>query len=348
MPRTPPSVSLFDALTAAAGERLRPPVAVILGAPHEVAPLAVQLPGEVVCYQMDLYPAEQMRDEIQAIGAQARVITLPDLWDMPVDFQTVVYPAPKGGERPLKVDMVEQAFHILRPHGTLLVHSPFEDDPFFPGQLKKVFGKVHAPLVPHGRVFWTLRHGDRPRRRHEMTFHARVGPEPSLSFVSRPGTFAYGRFDEGARALVETMTINPGERILDVGCGCGTNGIFAGRRAGPEGHVVFVDSNVRAVALAELNARNNGLTNFETKASHTLDGLPERSFDVVLANPPYYAQQSIARRFIERGWQLLKRGGRFSLVTRQPDALGPMIADTFGRADVAERRGYVVLSAAVS
>jgi 16S rRNA (guanine1207-N2)-methyltransferase len=244
--------------------------------------------------------------------------------------------------------MVEQAFHILRPQGTFIVHSAYSDDQLFPAQLKKVFGKVHAPEAAQGRVLWALRHGDRPRRRHEMSFHARVGSEPSLSFVTRPGTFAYGRFDDGARALVETMMINPGDRILDVGCGCGTNGVFAGRLSGPSGTVVFVDSNVRAIALAEHNARSNGLSRFETVASHTLDDLATHSFDVVLANPPYYAQQSIARRFIECGQELLKRGGRFYLVTRQPDALGPMIADTFGRADVTERRGYVVLTAEAS
>jgi 16S rRNA (guanine1207-N2)-methyltransferase len=344
--RTPPSPApLIEDLTAAAGERLRPPVAIVLGTPHEVAELAVDLPGEVVCYQMDLFPADQLRDEISNFGAQARVETVPDLWDLPAEFRTVVYPAPRGGERGLKVDMVEQAFHILQPHGSLIVHSPYEDDQFFPAQLKKVFGKVHSPVVSSGRVFWTLRHGDRPRRRHEVTYHARVGPEPALTFVSRPGTFAYGRFDDGARALVETMEIQPGDRILDAGCGCGTNGVFAGKLAGPEGHLVFVDSNVRAVALAEQNARSNDLTRFEAHAAHTLETLPRRSFDVMLANPPYFAQQSIARQFIERGRELLKRGGRFYLVTKQPDAVGPMIAETFGRADVTMRRGYTILIA---
>jgi 16S rRNA (guanine1207-N2)-methyltransferase len=279
------------------------------------------------------------------MGAQARVVTSPDLWDLPAEFQTVIYPAPKGGERGLKVDMVEQTFHILKPHGALLVPSVYENDELFPAQLKKVFGKVHCPLAPSGRVYWAQRTSDRPRRRHEMTFHAKVGDGPPLNFVTRPGTFAYGRFDDGARALVECMTIKPGDRVLDIGCGCGTNGIFAGRDAGPEGRVVFVDSNVRAVALAELNARANGVPHFMTLASFTLEGLEPASFDVALANPPYYAQQSIARLFVQRGRRLLKPGGRFYLVTKQPDTIGPFIAEAFGRADVMERRGYTVLVA---
>jgi len=189
------------------------------------------------------------------------------------------------------------------------------------------------------------RQADGARRRHEMTFHARVDEGPSLVFVSRPGTFSYGRFDDGARALVETMDIEPGDRILDIGCGCGTNGIVAARRAGPEGHVVLVDSNVRAVALAEENARRNAVTSFEAIASCTLDTLAPGSFDVVLANPPYYAQNAIAHLFIARGRRVLKPGGRFYLVTKQPDALGPLMVDTFGQAEIAERRGYFVLCA---
>src|SRR6202011_4761030 len=97
----------------------------------------------------------------------------------------------------------------------------------------------------------------RLRRRHELTFQIGGGDGPSLRFLSRPGVFSYGRFDNGARALVETADIHPGESILDLGCGCGTNGVIAGLRAGEAGHVTFVDSNVRAAALADLNARAN-------------------------------------------------------------------------------------------
>jgi 16S rRNA (guanine1207-N2)-methyltransferase len=145
--------------------------------------------------------------------------------------------------------------------------------------------------------------------------------------------------------LVETKTNEQGDRVLDHGCGCGTNGINAGHRSGPTGWTAFVDSNVRAVALADLNARANGLGRFETVASSTVAGLSEGAFDVALANPPYFAQASIAQLFIERGRQLLRPGGRFYLVTRQPDQVGPLVADTFGQAEVEQRRGYIILCA---
>jgi 16S rRNA (guanine1207-N2)-methyltransferase len=250
----------------------------------------------------------------------------------------------QGGERSLKLDMIEQAYHVLEPHGHLMVLSPYEKDQFFPVALKKIYGKVRSPAVGENMVFSCQREGDRPRRRHEITFQVSQHDRPSLRFLSRPGTFSYGRFDNGARALVEVMEIDEGDRVLDIGCGCGTNGIHAAIRSGPTGFTSFVDSNLRAVALAEHNARACGLTDFEAVASSTVRGVTG-PFDVALANPPYYAQHGIARLFSERAHDLLRAGGRFYLVTKTPDQVGPMIADRFGDTQVTERRGYVVLSA---
>jgi 16S rRNA (guanine1207-N2)-methyltransferase len=139
------------------------------------------------------------------------------------------------------------------------------------------------------------------------------------------------------------MTVQPGERVLDLGCGCGTNGVFAAQRAGPGGHITFVDSNVRAVALADLNARANGVADFRTVASSRVDGLDEGSFDVVLANPPYYANSAIARLFIERGRALLKPDGRFCLVTKQPAEVADWMIETFDQVEAIPQRGYTIL-----
>src|SRR5262249_10558005 len=158
------------------------------------------------CYQMDLYQAERLRQELADRTVAASVVTAPDLWDLPEPLQTLVYPVPQGGERILKLDMLEQAFHTLRPHGRLIVLSPYEKDELIAASLKKIFGRVHSP---GGAAFWAQRERDRPRRRHEVTFQVSRGELPSLRFLSRPGVFAYGRFDDGARALVEIAEVEP-------------------------------------------------------------------------------------------------------------------------------------------
>jgi 16S rRNA (guanine1207-N2)-methyltransferase len=329
--------------------RLRPPFGVVQGSLREAADLVAVLPApDVACYQMDLYQADRLRDELAGRGLSAPVVTAPDLWDLPADVQTLLYPAPEKGERELKLDMIEQAYHVLRPGGSLVVLSRYPKEQLFPAALKKVFGRVHLPGAGGGMVLWASRAGQRPRRRHEVTFQVNAGKRPSLRFLSRPGVFSYGRFDEGARALVETMEVRPGDRVLDVGCGCGTNGVHAGLVSGPDGWTTFVDSNLRALALAEHNARANGLIRFQTIASSTVHGPEERSFDVALANPPYYAQLGIARLFIERCRVLLRPGGRFYLVTRQPDQVGPLVAESFGPTEPVQKRGYIVLCAQAS
>jgi len=339
-------VPAFAEVLRTAGGKIQFPLTIVLGSPREAAELAAGLsPGEITCYQMDLYQAERLREELAQRSSRANVCAHADLWDLPSQYKTLLYPVPRGGERSLKIDMIEQAYHVLEPLGSLLVFSPYEKDNFLPATLKKVFKRVHAPAAGLGVLFICQRHGERPRRRHEVTFQVQSEFGRSLRFLSRPGVFSYGRFDDGARALVETMEIEEGARVLDLGCGCGTNGIFAGLRSGPEGFTLFADSNVRATALAEHNAAALGLTNFQVLTSSSVAGLPDDDFDVVLANPPYYAQQSIAPMFIEQSWRLLRPGGRLYLVTKQPDTVGSLVIEVFGDVEAAQRRGYQVLCA---
>src|SRR5215471_13766230 len=110
-------------------DRVRPPVGIVLGSPAEVAHLvrSLNLADPPACYQMDLFPAERLGDEL---GEAVRVVMAADLWDLPPDFQTLIYLPARSGERELKLDMVEQSFHVLRPHGQLLVWSPYQMDEF--------------------------------------------------------------------------------------------------------------------------------------------------------------------------------------------------------------------------
>jgi 16S rRNA G1207 methylase RsmC len=333
-------------LLATVASKLRPPFGIALGSPGEVAELTHALPqGDVTCWQMDLFQADRLQESLRLRDRQATIETRADLWDLPPNIQTLIYPVPYGGERALKLDVIEQAYHVLAPHGTFIVLSPYDHDDFFADALKKVFGRPHVPMEGENQVFWCSRTDDRPRRRHETKYHVRVDAETSYSFLSRPGVFGYGFYDEGARALMEAAELAPGQRVLDLGCGVGTNGVLAARRVAPDGHVTFVDSNVRAIALAEINAKAIGVTHYQTIASHTLRELADAAFDVVLANPPYYAQGAILHHFIDRSQSVLKPGGVMYLVTKQVDIAWPMIQERFAEPELFENRGYVIFRA---
>ena len=333
------------ALLESIQSRVRPPVVVIMGSPAQAADLSAALgPAETVCYQMDVHQADKLRQQFGELGLPAVVETYPDLWDLPARFNTAIFPVAAHGERELKLDLLDQSFHVLTQRGLLISLSEYQADSLLPKWHKKVFGKCsELPASKQGSVFWSARDGDRPRRRHELTFRAKIGDGPSHAFVSRPGVFGYGDLDEGARAMLEIAEVRPGDRVLDLGCGPGANGVLAIDRAGPDGHVTFVDSNVRATALAELNARENGLANFRCVTTATMDGLEPASFDVILANPPYYANSWIAQMFIEKGKTLLRPGGRLFLVTKMVNHVAPAMAELFPESTWEQRRGYHVL-----
>jgi 16S rRNA G1207 methylase RsmC len=186
---------------------------------------------------------------------------------------------------------------------------------------------------------------EQKRRRHEISFHAKVADGPSMAFVSRPGTFSYGHFDNGSRAMLDVTEVHSGDKILDLGCGNGAVGCLASTKAGPTGEVTFIDSSLRALALAEINAKQNNVPNPRFIAATRLQGLEMNHFDVILANPPYYAKSEITRLFIEGTRDLLRPGGRYYMVTKMPTAVVPMIFETYGDCSVIENRGYSVIIA---
>jgi 16S rRNA (guanine1207-N2)-methyltransferase len=339
-------------LFATVAHRVKPPVLIALGPPWPVANLvkALALPeSDVTCAQFDLHQTDRVRECLAEVDAKAEVAATADIWDLPQRFNTAIFPASAQADREVKLDVVEQGYHVLTPGGLFLTLSEYEKDSQFAKLQKKIFGKCgETPSSEDGMAFFSTKtDDDTKRRRHEVTYHAKIGDGPAMEFVSRPGTFSYGRFDNGSRAMLEVAEVNANDHILDLGCGNGAVGCLAGAKAGPKGRVTFIDSSLRAIALAELNAKANNLPNTRFVTATRLQGLGENAFDMILANPPYYAKSEITRLFVEGARDLLKPGGRYYLVTKMPTAVMPLIFDTFGDCSVIENRGYSVVISGV-
>jgi 16S rRNA (guanine1207-N2)-methyltransferase len=293
---------------------------------------------------MDQFQANRVELELAERGLPGRVVVAPDLWDLR-DFASVILPSPPRGERELKLDLIEHAYHALQRGGHLAVLSPIAKDQLYPAVVKKVFGKAVTECDGHGTVVWSVRNGDHKHRRHEVTFSAKVADGDYREFLSRPGLFAYGRLDDGTRALLDVLEVRPNERILEIGCGCGVAGIIAALRSGHASQLTMIDSNARAVAVAQANVQRHQVSNATVMVSVDGAELPGREFDLVVANPPYFAQQTIAAKFTEQARRVLKPSGRFYLVTKQLDAVLPIMEEFFGEPLVLERRGYAVIIA---
>ena len=73
-----------------------------------------------------------------------------------------------------------------------------------------------------------------------------------------------GRFGD---AMLEAAALEPGQRVLDVGCGAGSTTIEAARRVAPTGAAVGVDISGPALALARERAVASGVDGVELHRS---------------------------------------------------------------------------------
>jgi len=76
------------------------------------------------------------------------------------------------------------------------------------------------------------------------------------------------------KASYERMEIKPGDKVLDVGCGPGTDTITLGRVVGPSGQVVGIDYDEGMIAQAELRAKEEGIEKWVTHQRADVASLP--------------------------------------------------------------------------
>ena len=159
-----------------------------------------------------------------------------------------------------------------------------------------------------------------------------------------PGLFSPERVDRGTRAMLSVAAFRPGLKVMDLGCGCGVVGILAAKVCGAE-NVVMADNDPRAVEVARRNAARNGVSGVACMVSDGFDGVEAAGFDLILSNPPYQSDFHVAKRFIEKGFNRLKVGGRMLMVTKRLTWYRNKLTAIFGGVRVREIDGYFVFEA---
>ena len=136
-------------------------------------------------------------------------------------------------------------------------------------EIKKTYARVsNAPeedfVFPTGRA-WA----------EDLAYPEELASVPELaveSFAGVANPFSLGR-------------LQPGERVLDLGCGAGTDSLVAARMIGPEGHVVGIDMTREMLDKARRAAGEMGADNVEFVEGEAEQlPFPDASFDVVISN----------------------------------------------------------------
>lgn len=117
----------------------------------------------------------------------------------------------------------------------------------------------------------------------------------------------------GAANPFELGAAHPGEVVLDIGCGSGTDLLILARQIGPTGRAIGVDFCEEMAKTAEEAARKSKLDNVEIRRCEaTALAVDDESVDVVVANgvvnhvcPDKLAVMQEVARVLRPGGQLL-------------------------------------------
>ncbi|SBT43070.1 Methyltransferase domain-containing protein [Micromonospora auratinigra] len=129
------------------------------------------------------------------------------------------------------------------------------------------------------------------------------------------------------RALLDLSAPRPGERVLDVGSGCGEPALSAAHAVGADGRVLGIDISPAMTEIARRRAADLPQARFEVGDLVDLD-LPEHSFDVVLSRWAlmFLPERAAALRALHA---VLVPGGRLAAAVWGPAGEAPVVGLPF-------------------
>ena len=243
------------------------------------------------------------------------------------------------GEAELSRDMLQLMVQRLTIGGRLVASVDNVRDRWLHDQMRELFPKVTVHTFADAIVYSAVKQNELKKVRNFQCEFAFRDREQLIYAISRPGVFSHRHIDPGARQLIDAIDIGPKTRVIDIGCGAGTVALALATRDATT-YVHAVDGNARAVQCTELGAARNQLTNIVTELNSRGTKATKGSFDLAVANPPYFADFRIAEHFINTAKEALKPGGQLLLVTKQPQWYEEYLPDRWDDVDIWPSKKY--------
>lgn len=165
-----------------------------------------------------------------------------------------------------------------------------------------------------------------------------------LYFQTFDTLFSPNAIDKGTLAMLSQTEFSPDDKVLDLGCGYGAVGILAAKLIG-QNKVTMCDISETAVRCSQNNAKLNQVPDIAVILSDGFENIRDNDFTVILSNPPYHTDFSVAKRFIEDGFHRLALGGRMLMVTKRLTWYKNKLASVFGGCKIHAMDGYYVFIA---
>ena len=317
LPPRPAEAHALEIARGLSGGRI---ICTSVGRAQAAQSLAAERPDAgVTAWFLDLYRKELA---VAAWGDRPAGLAAVCVADMPPGpYDLAVVPLAKDGEAELSREILQSALCQLAIGGHLVTAIDNAKDKWLHEQLAETGETVRVRPAAGPKpetVAYIVQKTREPQKIRdfscEFVFRDR---DRLLKAFSRPGVFAHRRIDPGARHLLNAVDVAADTRVVDIGCGSGCVAIGIAARD-PSVHVHAFDSSARAVECTRRGAALNGLDNISVALEAAGDVPEPGSFDLALANPPYYADFRIAELFVESARRALAPGGTLLVVTKQP------------------------------
>lgn len=117
------------------------------------------------------------------------------------------------------------------------------------------------------------------------------------------------------RSAIEAADLQPGEKVLDAGCGPGTMAIAMAAKTGDEGEVVGIDASMDMIGEARRTAAKESSTaRFESAAIESLP-FADGTFDAASSTfMLHHLPEDVQAKGLAEVRRVLKPGGRFVIV----------------------------------